>query len=43
MGEDVSSSQFLSSAPDENEIFDAGKSKGDSMTLSCWGESTTIR
>lgn len=42
-GEEVSSSKFLSNAPDENEIFDAGKTKGDSITLSCWGESTTIR
>ena len=42
-GEEVSSGKFLSNAPDENEIFDAGRSKGESITLSCWGESTTIR
>ena len=43
LGAEVSSSKFLDKAPDENEIFDAGKSKGDSITLTCWGESTTIR
>lgn len=42
-GEDVSSSLFLSNAPSDDEVFTAGKSKGDSITLSCWGESTTIR
>ncbi|MEX1003556.1 MAG: hypothetical protein WDZ35_15665 [Crocinitomicaceae bacterium] len=43
MGENVSSSRGLSSAPTDTEIFQAGKSKGESITLSCWGESTTVR
>lgn len=43
LGETVSSSTYLSSAPTSEEVFDAGKSMGSSITLKCWGESTTIR
>lgn len=43
LGEKVSSSTYLSSAPSEEEMFDAGKNKGSSITLKCWGESTTMR
>lgn len=43
MGESVSTSKFLSSAPDQNECFNEGISNGQSVTLSCWGESTTVR
>lgn len=39
----VSSSKFLSSAPTSNEAFNEGISSGSSFTLSCWGESTTVR
>lgn len=39
----VSSSQFLKYAPDSNEAFNEGISSGSSFTLSCWGESTTVR
>lgn len=39
----VSSSQFLSNAPDSNAAFSEGISSGSSFTLSCWGESTTVR
>lgn len=39
----VSSGQFLSNAPDSNEAFSEGISAGSSFTLSCWGESTTVR
>lgn len=42
-GEKASSSSYLSNAPSESELFDAGISKGTSFTLKCWGESTTIR
>ena len=42
-GESVSTSQYLSNAPTGEEIFDQGLSKGNSFTLTCWGESTTIR
>lgn len=42
-GADASSSKYLSNAPDDNDIFQEGKAKGDKITLSCWGESTTIR
>ena len=38
-----SSSKYLDSAPSDEEIFNEGKTKGSSITLSCWGESTTIR
>jgi tetratricopeptide (TPR) repeat protein len=38
-----SSSKYLDSAPTDEEIFNEGKTKGSSITLSCWGESTTIR
>jgi len=37
------SSKYLSNAPNDEEIFDAGKSKGSRIALPCWGESTTIR
>jgi tetratricopeptide (TPR) repeat protein len=43
LGADVSTSRFLDSAPTDDEIFSEGKTKGSSITLSCWGESTTIR
>jgi len=37
------SSKYLSNAPTDDDIFDAGKSKGARVSLPCWGESTTIR
>jgi hypothetical protein len=37
------SSTYLSNAPNDNEIFEAGKEKGSRVSLPCWGESTTIR
>mgnify|MGYP000179785748 CR=1 FL=1 len=37
------SSRYLSNAPNDDDIFDAGKSKGSRVSLPCWGESTTIR
>lgn len=43
LGEDVSSSKYLDNAPSSEEIFSAGYRTGDSISLSCWGESTTIR
>jgi tetratricopeptide (TPR) repeat protein len=43
LGESVSSGKFLSSAPDQNEGFNEGVSAGATVTLSCWGESTTAR
>lgn len=43
LGEKVSSSTYLSSAPSDEEVFDAGKSKGQSVSLKCWSESSTIR
>lgn len=43
LGESVSSSTYLSAAPTKEQVFDAGKSMGSSITLKCWGESTTIR
>ncbi len=39
----VSSGKFLSNAPDSNDAFNEGISAGSSITLSCWGESTTVR
>ncbi|MFT5820349.1 MAG: hypothetical protein ACI8ZM_001588 [Crocinitomix sp.] len=39
----VSSSKFLKNAPDANEAFNDGISAGSSVSLSCWGESTTAR
>jgi hypothetical protein len=39
----VSSSQFLKNAPDSNEAFNEGVSAGASVSLSCWGETTTAR
>ena len=41
--EGVSGGKFLSNAPTKNEGFDEGISDGSSITLSCWGESTTVR
>lgn len=38
-----SSSTWLKYAPTSEEVFDAGKTMGSSITLKCWGESTTIR
>lgn len=43
LGESVSSSQFLSGAPTQEEGFTQGVSEGSSVSLSCWGESTTAR
>lgn len=43
LGEDVSPGRYDSAAPTDEEIFSAGYKKGDSITLSCWGESVTIR
>ena len=37
------SSRYLKGAPTTNEIFEAGKAAGQTIRLSCWGESTTIR
>ncbi|MFK8037930.1 MAG: hypothetical protein AB8B74_06545 [Crocinitomicaceae bacterium] len=37
------SSRYASGAPSTNDIFEAGKAAGQSIRLSCWGESTTIR
>lgn len=37
------SSKFLSNAPSAQEMFDEGVSAGASISLSCWGESTTAR
>ena len=42
-GAEVSGSKFLSNAPDSGEVFDNSYTMGASITLSCWGESTTIR
>ncbi|MGV6861989.1 MAG: tetratricopeptide repeat protein [Putridiphycobacter sp.] len=42
-GAEVSTSQYLSAAPSNEEVFDQGLSQGGSFTLKCWGESTTIR
>ncbi len=39
----VSSSKFLKNAPDSNAAFSEGISSGASVSLSCWGESTTVR
>lgn len=43
LGESVSTGKFLGSAPDQNEGFNEGVSAGSSVSLSCWGESTTAR
>lgn len=43
LGVDVSTSKYLNLAPTDDEIFNEGKTKGSTITLSCWGESTTIR
>jgi tetratricopeptide (TPR) repeat protein len=42
-GAKVSTSQYLNNAPTKEDVFDEGKSAGSSITLKCWGESTTIR
>ncbi|MBL4662065.1 MAG: hypothetical protein JKY22_00490, partial [Flavobacteriaceae bacterium] len=39
----VSSSSFLKNAPDSNQAFNEGISSGSTVTLSCWGETTTAR
>lgn len=39
----VSSSKFLDSAPNDDEKFTEGVSNGQSVTLKCWGETTTDR
>jgi hypothetical protein len=36
-------SQARGNAPSSSEIFDAGKTKGDSISLSCWGVSVTLK
>lgn len=43
LGESVSSSKFLSNAPTAEDCFGEGVSMGASYTLTCWGESTTVR
>ncbi|MEO9533812.1 MAG: hypothetical protein ABJG68_02360 [Crocinitomicaceae bacterium] len=43
LGESVSSSKFLSNAPNQDDMFQEGVSAGASVSLSCWGESTTAR
>lgn len=43
LGVEVSSTKYLNLAPTDDEIFSEGKTKGSTITLSCWGESTTIR
>ncbi|PZE18696.1 hypothetical protein DNU06_02385 [Putridiphycobacter roseus] len=42
LGEDYSS-RYANGAPGTTEFFEAGKKAGDSVYLSCWGESTTVR
>lgn len=42
-GAEVSSSKFLSNAPTAEDCFAEGVTMGSSYTLSCWGESTTVR
>ena len=37
------SSRYANAAPTTEESFSAGKSAGNSIYLSCWGESTTVR
>lgn len=37
------SSRYANGAPSTEEIFAAGKAAGQSISLSCWGESSTIR
>ncbi|MDX1349379.1 MAG: hypothetical protein R3279_03990, partial [Putridiphycobacter sp.] len=37
------SSKYANAAPTTEESFAAGKSAGSSISLSCWGESTTVR
>jgi len=37
------SSRYASSAPSTEKIFAAGKAAGQTVRLSCWGESSTIR
>lgn len=39
----ISGSQFMSNAPSTNEAFSEGISAGSSYSLTCWGESTTVR
>ncbi len=42
-GAEVSGGKYLSSAPTVQDCFDEGVTSGSSFTLSCWGESTTVR
>lgn len=42
-GADVSTSKYLSNAPDKTEGFNEGVSEGTSVYLECWGENTTAR
>ena len=39
----VSSSKYLDSAPTSQDVFTEGLQMGSSYSLSCWGESTTLR
>lgn len=43
LGEDVSTDQFLSSAPSLQDYFDGGFVKGQKVYLLCWDEWTVIR
>ena len=43
LGANASTGKFLSSAPTSEDCFSESVSMGSSFTLSCWGESTTVR
>lgn len=43
LGEEVSTGKFLGDAPTKEEGFNVGVSEGSSVSLPCWGESTTAR
>lgn len=43
LGEDVSGSKYLSNGPTTTECFEQNITNGSTITLSCWGESTTVR
>lgn len=43
LGEEVSTGKFLGDAPTKEEGFNVGVSDGSSVSLPCWGESTTAR
>ena len=42
-GANASSDLYLNQAPQKEDVFKNQKQMGDSVTLSCWGESTKIR